>query len=340
MKYKTLFILTVVVEIAIVIYLVKTYFDAEKLVRINEFPINRIQDIVFLKYKSSSLKALNLKYFYTMKPYKNYTDYVLYDNEFSHSNRTIFYTFNSEGVRDREFSIEKPNGTFRIISIGYSWVMGLDVQANETHPKVLERMLNNDSEKIKYEVLNFGVSGYDLSYATAMFVEKGLKYHPDMITLIILDSPIRNEDGIIEFQNQQMTQYVSQHPNATQIDMQAFDDRMHDFYLNETYKISADQRWEENARRPLEIIGNISVSLRIPIIIYYYFPPKSPFISKIQNISEIYGFYLIDMRDIRGSYSDTALSISPNDNHPNPFYDKLIAEYLYSFMHQKKLIPS
>ncbi|MDI6826368.1 MAG: hypothetical protein QMD36_04220 [Candidatus Aenigmarchaeota archaeon] len=86
---------------------------------------------------------------------------------------------NSNGLRDYEYSIKKPNNTFRIIVLGDSHAMGMGVELNETYPRVLERMLNPNHRK--YEVLNFGVHGYNLIQKIELLKIKGLTYEPDMI---------------------------------------------------------------------------------------------------------------------------------------------------------------
>lgn len=48
-------------------------------------------------------------------------------------------SINSHGMRDREQSVEKPSGTFRIIALGDSIVYGFGVRIEDALPKKLER---------------------------------------------------------------------------------------------------------------------------------------------------------------------------------------------------------
>ena len=56
-------------------------------------------------------------------------------------------------------AVKKPPGAFRILVFGDSYTYGVNVQASQTYPKVLEWMLNTAGHR-PYEVWNLGVSGY------------------------------------------------------------------------------------------------------------------------------------------------------------------------------------
>ena len=56
---------------------------------------------------------------------------------------------NSDGFRDKNYSIEKPNGVFRIVAIGDSLTFGFGVESEESYPKVLEKNLNSKNRYLK-----------------------------------------------------------------------------------------------------------------------------------------------------------------------------------------------
>src|SRR5215472_18770839 len=66
---------------------------------------------------------------------------------------------NSKGLRDREFSYEKPPGRLRIMMLGDSFTVGWGAKFDETFPKRIERMYADRG--IQAEVINTGVGNYN-----------------------------------------------------------------------------------------------------------------------------------------------------------------------------------
>lgn len=95
---------------------------------------------------------------------------------------------NSKGLRDREFPYEKPEGTFRILVLGDSYTAGFEVPLEDTFPKQLERLLNENSKELKFEVLNSGVMGYGTVNEFLYFNYEGYKYEPDIVILAFFSS--------------------------------------------------------------------------------------------------------------------------------------------------------
>jgi hypothetical protein len=54
------------------------------------------------------------------------------------------FSTNSVGMRDREYSLEKPANTKRIVVIGDSFAMGSGVSDTENYPFLLEQMFSSE----------------------------------------------------------------------------------------------------------------------------------------------------------------------------------------------------
>jgi len=94
---------------------------------------------------------------------------------------------NSEGFRDTEFPVNKPDGVFRILVAGDSFTYGIGVEAGETYPKIMEKILNEKrpDQDLKYEVFNLGIPDIG-TFEELEIIRYGMKYNPDLILLGLL----------------------------------------------------------------------------------------------------------------------------------------------------------
>ncbi len=94
--------------------------------------------------------------------------------------RGTLYETNARGIRDREYATPKPPGTFRVVVVGGSNVMGSWVDADDTYASRVERELTATS-KSPIEVVNVAIAGANLEVALARLERIGLAYEPDLI---------------------------------------------------------------------------------------------------------------------------------------------------------------
>lgn len=104
----------------------------------------------------------------------------------------IIHTINANGLRDTgEYSVEKPEDTFRIVVMGDSFTYGLFVADGETYPDKLEALLNNKtkcSAPKRFEVLNFGVPGYDAEMSAYRYRYRAEQYEPDLVLWYLIEN--------------------------------------------------------------------------------------------------------------------------------------------------------
>jgi hypothetical protein len=99
-----------------------------------------------------------------------------------------FHT-NSRGLRDRENSIQKTNGTTRIVVLGDSYTWGYRVRDEEVYPELLESLLGN------VDVINLGVTAYATAQELQYFKREGLQYRPDIVLLAFCLNDFDEADG-------------------------------------------------------------------------------------------------------------------------------------------------
>jgi lysophospholipase L1-like esterase len=103
---------------------------------------------------------------------------------------------NSHGFRDREYSEEK-GGRFRIAAFGDSITFGSRLPEEAVFAKQLERLLQ--SESAGAEVLNFGVTGFDVVNNVEHFRVRALPFRPDVALLALCANDIGTSSTAMEY---------------------------------------------------------------------------------------------------------------------------------------------
>jgi len=168
MKNKLILIWIVLFELVVVAFLaVRIYLNQSKVLgeTVSMNPINK-DELIFSEEG-------NLKYFYERKP--NSIDSK--KQEWLPNNYDYEITINAESLNERfDYSSDKPQDVFRIITIGDSFTYGKYVNTKENYPERLEDLLNKElkCQNIKrFEVINLGMGGYDIEYSVHRFKIRG-----------------------------------------------------------------------------------------------------------------------------------------------------------------------
>lgn len=90
---------------------------------------------------------------------------------------------NAAGFRGRQYDLDKGDPVFRIACIGDSICFGFGARVGETFSDYLERMLNEffAGDGQRFEVLNFGVTGYDTPQIIENYRVRARAYDPDLV---------------------------------------------------------------------------------------------------------------------------------------------------------------
>jgi hypothetical protein len=90
--------------------------------------------------------------------------------------------FNEHGLHDRERSLEKPPGTYRILLLGDSMTAATHVPEGRGFPALLEQRLSEAAEPgRRVEVVNAGVDGYGQAQELLMYRELARRFEPDLV---------------------------------------------------------------------------------------------------------------------------------------------------------------
>lgn len=94
-----------------------------------------------------------------------------------------FVRINSKGQRDIEHEYNKPEGVYRILVLGDSYMEALQVDEEQIFARILEAQLNAGRGQSTIEVINTGVSAWGTDNQVLFFREEGYKYKPDLVLL-------------------------------------------------------------------------------------------------------------------------------------------------------------
>jgi uncharacterized protein YjbI with pentapeptide repeats len=103
----------------------------------------------------------------------------IYSNPNFNSGKVIH---NQLGFRGNEFSIEKPQDTYRIISVGGSTTEGISPNDSETYPAFLQEIFHKNGFQ-EIEIINAGISGASSLEEKNLIENKLINYSPDMIII-------------------------------------------------------------------------------------------------------------------------------------------------------------
>jgi lysophospholipase L1-like esterase len=90
---------------------------------------------------------------------------------------------NALGFRGRDFSPQKPPGTFRIICLGGSSTFGFHNSDTGTYPYLLQRLLDRRRLGTRVEVINAGFPYYGTGNVRSLLEQELVHYDPDLLTL-------------------------------------------------------------------------------------------------------------------------------------------------------------
>ena len=98
--------------------------------------------------------------------------------------KTESITINSLGFRGDEFSIDKPDSTYRIFMLGGSTMFGYGATSDKTTiPGYLKEFFYKDYEGYDVEIINSGIQGADSFDELNLVKTKLLSYSPNMIII-------------------------------------------------------------------------------------------------------------------------------------------------------------
>ena len=244
---------------------------------------------------------------------------------------------NRWGMRDKEYSREKPEDVYRIALLGASYEQGSGVTREETFEALVEAQLNasrSEESAEGYEILNFAVGGYSPVQNLVVAERKALAFDPNAIYYAIHSTEKRRM--LMQLERMILDERLIDNPELKAL-------------LANT-GVRADMEQPELRRRldpvsedilawSLRSIKSLCDSEGIPFIVLYIptteerdrlDPLRAPVLTKILEEAEITTLFIDDpyaghsLEEIQLRSWDTHLSKKGHELVANRLYDTLI----------------
>jgi hypothetical protein len=269
---------------------------------------------------------------------------------------SAFFRTNSAGFRGREYSLEAPPNTFRIVLIGDSLAMGWMTDEDKTYAMRVEKMLNEASSGTRFEVLNLGLGGLNIRLVVNRLYRIGLPYNPDLIVYGYTVNDIENpqEFGMREegepnpllaewrrFSDSPSRLLQIMWPRWVSLRYNVFHqpgsygDRLHRWYFEEPDKW---RRVTFGLDRLAAIARSRGICVHLLIHTkmaqFGFFHPFVPIYDRVEQAAIARGFTVSQSFPAFRWRNASDLRISPLDDHPNDEGHRILAEVLFEGLKQ------
>lgn len=281
------------------------------------------------------------------------TDFLVRDLSpgVSHRFHDRSFSTNRWGMRDRDYTLEKPLGTVRIAILGPSHVMGSGVADGEPFEALLEARLNESAGRAgAWEVMNFGVGGYSLLQELTLLDQRVLVFRPDVVLIAnspIVDQPISTHLRQVFARGAQIP-YEELRAILADAGVPEYASRGFPVPFSPLRRVAQELNvavrpplWEADTRlqkRMDEIIawalqhiaeasaraGATPAYMALDIVRPL---PRDP--APVLRRAKQTGLVVLDLLDVYDGHDPATLRVAEWDNHPNARGHQLIADRLY-----------
>ncbi len=241
---------------------------------------------------------------------------------------------NCWGMRDDDYAMEKPPGTFRIALIGASNDVGWGVPHGACYEALLEDRLNREfggrGRYRRYEILNFSVPGFTMLEFPLVARERVLQFDPDLIFVAT---------NVTDFR----TRVVARLADRVQQEMPMPDDQTltwvrecgaNSSMLNAEIRRKLNPYRESFYEHALRKFSDLSQTAHLPVVVLVLRletgTAAHPKLNWIASTAERHNLRVIRAFDSLRGRTATEVYIDPRaDQHPTELAHHLIAHELF-----------
>ena len=232
---------------------------------------------------------------------------------------------NEDGWHDEAYPKTKAPGVFRIAVLGDSFTMPAGVALEDAWHSRIEDGLNVGAKDARFEVMNFGVAGYDLRQYVAVLESYANAYDPD---LILIGFCAENDHQV----------------GADPADMLGGTTERRWFPRSYVFQLLSQLNYAsytEMSKRPtaneLDYVaaqfGELAEAAEAPVIIAYLANLRRDGAEEIGVLAEAAGFGFVDASAAFAGEPLAPFAIyHPIDSHPNAAANAIFAEEILAYL--------
>lgn len=250
---------------------------------------------------------------------------------------------NSQGFRDKEYSLEKPKETYRIMVLGDSFTLGWGVPIEDVYSKVLEKKLNENSKGNKFEVINTALGNYNTQMEYEVLKEKYLQFEPDMIIVGYYPNDPEltkkfSEKSLATIYKRNSYTYAFFWDRIVNIKTKFAARKSNNGYtgyVHELYKEDFEGRklMESSLNGIIDLAKKNNITVIVIVLPQFFGDFKNyeftEVFQAVNSITSKKGVLSIDMVQYFKGYEIKDLIISFEDAHPNKLGHRIIADVLH-----------
>jgi hypothetical protein len=240
---------------------------------------------------------------------------------------------NQWGMRDKEYSKEKPAGTYRAALLGASYEQGSGVLEEETYEALVEARLNDSlagGTYAAFEILNFSVGGYSPVQNLVVAEKKAFDFDPDVVFYAIHSTEKRRmlmqvermikQNRVVEYAYlSDLFARIGVSPEMTQSELRRL----------------LDPHGEEILKWSLEELNRQCIARGIPLVVLYVptteeidglDPERAP---DLMRILEETGIQTLFVEEPYRGYSAEQVQLRPWDTHLSKIGHQAVADRLF-----------
>ena len=267
-----------------------------------------------------------------VRPARNFEGFELVPSRRSEFRGNVVAT-NRWGMRDRDYTLEKPPRTWRAAIVGASVPFGWGVAQDSVFEPLLEDRLNREKpfpQIDRYEILNFAVAAHTLLQYAETVEQRAVRFEPDILLFTTLGMELRFARESIQ---KRFTRGDPLPPPVETILQQAgvtrssrpstILRRLTEAATAEKLHTWAYQRIAESCRR------------RGIAPVWVYLPPtdqRDPDqqFAILSRAARSAGFVILDLRDVYRNEPPRSIILSGDRLHPSATGHQFIADRLYA----------